>query len=107
MTFNELIGQISQGPLTELRVCRNDYLEAVVASNEVGLIKGLLTSYFGEPFKPEGESAFPEAVTYAEAYGGVRDDQTLYLNSDPASREVALLWPWGSGSAVTLKVARE
>ena len=106
MTFADLIGKVRRSPLTEVRVCRDDYLEAVVATNEMDTVKGILSTYFGDPFKPEGESAFPEAETYAEAYGGVRDDQTLYLNSDLAAKEIAILWPWGSGSAVTLKIAR-
>jgi hypothetical protein len=106
MTFADLIGQIRGSPLTELRACRSDYLEAVVASSQMGLVKGILFSYFGDPFKPEGEPTFPEADSYAEAYGGVAKSQTLYLNPDLTTKEVALVWPWGSGLAVTLKIAR-
>jgi len=106
MTFADLIGRLRESPLSELRVCRGDYLEAVVSSDAVEAVKSLLDSYFGSPFKAEGKSAFPEAVSYAEAYGGVREDQTLYLHTGTAANEVALLWPWGSGSAVTLKLAR-
>ena len=106
MTFTDLIGQVRQSPLEQLRVCTGDYLEAVVATDQMEQLNPILSSYFGHPFKPEGQPPFPEALSSTEAYGGVHDSQTLYMNTNSALKEIALLWPWGSGSAVTLKIAR-
>ncbi len=106
MTFEELADQIKNGPCEEVRTQTESFLEVVVGTAFLGTVSGMLEAYFGSPMKAEGKKPDRESSRYAEPYGGIRQNQTLYRKKEggPAT---AILWPWGSGSRVTLKLIKE
>ncbi len=107
MTFQELLGAIQDLRIEEKRSSTDDYLEVVVARPALASLHQILTAYFGKPLKAEGHHACREATRWAKAYGGVREDQTLYCLREEAHESLALLWPWGGGERVTVKVIRK
>ena len=64
----------------------------------------LLEVYFGSPLKPEGQAPSGKANQLAQAYGGIRADQTMYWRQSSEHDEFALLWPWGNGVRLTAKI---
>ncbi|NTV30226.1 MAG: hypothetical protein HGA80_09120 [Candidatus Omnitrophica bacterium] len=106
MTFAELLRAVRQVKCEESRTQNDGYCEVVVATAGLAEVTDLLRRYFGEPFKPQGKKPSGEASAYAAPYGGVYDGQTLYVRQDGSAAELALLWPWGSGLSVTIKLAR-
>ena len=104
MNFQELLASIQSLKLAEKRTQTAEYLEAVVERDHLESLCRILTDYFGAPLKPEGAAPSGKASQLAQAYGGIREDQTMYCLQTPAHNEFALLWPWGNGVRVTAKI---
>ncbi len=107
MEFPELLEQLKTLKREEMRSQAADYFEIVVASTEMPSLLSMLQDYFGEPLKPVGKSPSNEAQRCAKPYGGVRENQTLFYRRIGEGSVVALIWPWGSGLSLTLKLFRE
>ena len=104
MTWDELTGLVKKAKLTEMRGEKEKYLEVVVAVADLKPVTDLFDVYFGRPIKPMGERPSAEAALYAESFGGVKMGQTLYVKKIENSVQGALLWPWGDGVSVTVKI---
>jgi hypothetical protein len=107
MTFEELLREVRKIKCEEKRKETDDYHEVVVANAHLDALTTLLKSYFGQPFKPEGQQPSAKADTYSEPYGGVQTGQTMYVHMNGKAVELAILWPWGSGLSTTVKIIRE
>lgn len=106
MTFQEFLNQIQTLRIEESRAQTEDYFEAVISKEGLDSLHKILIAYFGPPIKPEGHSPSGEANRRAKPYGGIRKDQTMYFRRDGDQCECALLWPWGSGARITIKVTQ-
>ena len=104
MSFDELLHEVTKFKFQEKRVQEENHFEAVVAVADLGTLTGVLDAYFQAPFKPKGLPPSKEANVYSEPYGGVQAGQTLYYRKDEKGAALALLWPWGGGAFVTLKI---
>ena len=106
MTFQEFLSQVQTIRIEESRAQTEEYFEAVIAKEGLEAMHKILTAYFGPPLKPEGRSPSGEASRRAKPYGGIRKEQTMYFRQDGDLAECALLWPWGSGARITIKVTQ-
>ena len=106
MTFEELKDTVKKVPCQEIRAQADHYLEVVVAKANFAALHTVLQTYFGPPLKPQGVAPTGDSDRYAGRYGGVRSEQILYVRPKEKGADVALLWPWGGGSVVTLKLIR-
>lgn len=106
MTFSELLAEIQKLRREEQRSLTEDYLEIVVSKDGLDPLNKVLAGYFGSPLKPEGSAPSGEANRHAKPYGGIRKDQTLYFRQAEGYSEYAFLWPWGSGTRITIKILR-
>lgn len=107
MTFEEFLCEVKNIRCQETRAWTDKYCEVVVASADLEAMAVVLQSYFGPPLKPKGERPSKEANAFAEPYGGIFDSQTMYFHKNGQGSELALLWPWGSGLSVTVKIIKE
>lgn len=106
MTFEEMLESVKEIQCQETRAQEKDYCEVVVAETNLEPMVAVLNGYFGIPFKPASQQPSEDAQRYAEPYGGVSGNQTLFHRQTGDFSELALLWPWGSGASVTVKIAR-
>ncbi|OGX10898.1 MAG: hypothetical protein A2351_06430 [Omnitrophica bacterium RIFOXYB12_FULL_50_7] len=104
MTFQDFLAQIQTMKVEEFRAQTEEYFEAVISREGLDPLHKILTVYFGPPLKPEGHSPSGKANRHAKPHGGIRKDQTMYFRQDGECAECALLWPWGGGSRITIKV---
>ncbi len=104
MTFQDFLVQIKTLKFEESRAQTEEYFEAVISKASLDLLHKILAAYFGSPLKPEGHTPSGEANRQAKPYGGIRKDQTMYFRRDAEHSECALLWPWGSGARITVKI---
>jgi hypothetical protein len=107
MNFPELLSEVDRLKCAEKRAKTDCYLEAVVTQTECQPLAAILGVYFGTPLKPAGAMPSGDAGRYSKPYGGVRRDQTMYYRKSEGFTDVALLWPWGDGNSVTVKIIRE
>jgi hypothetical protein len=105
MTFQELVQEVKRLRFQETRSETEDYLEFVVDVPSVETLQRVLEAHFGPAFKPAGKNPSKESKKYSEKYGGVESNQVLYYVEREGVSHCALLWPWGSGQAVTVKLA--
>lgn len=106
MNFREFLDEIQGIKFEEMRGQTESSLEVVVSKENLGKIVPVLEAYFGPALKPQGCQPTGESDYYSKPYGGVRQDQTLYFRKDDKSFVIAMLWPWGSGISVTVKILR-
>ena len=104
MTWDEMACAVKKAKLIEMRGQKDRYLEVVVAVADLAPVTDLFKAYFGVPFKSMGERSFPEADAYAGPFGGVQTGQMLYIRKIESFVQGALLWPWGDGASVTVKI---
>ncbi len=106
MTFESMLGELKKIRFEETRSQDENYFEAVLNKEGMESISAVLQTYFGMPLKPEGESPSAQASQYSEPYGGIRSNQTMYYQETAEGSDTALLWPWGNGCSITLKIYR-
>jgi hypothetical protein len=107
MTFDELMKEVKKIELHEVRAQQPNYMEVVVAKKNMDSLLTVFESYFGVPLKPEGQNPSQEANQHSQPYGGVQSNQTLYFQKNEKGSTLALLWPWGSGVLITVKIAQK
>jgi len=107
MTFIELIAEVKKLKCEEQRVHSEGLLEVVIAKDDMEPLHKVLLAYFGSSLKPEGQAPSGEAKRQAAPYGGIRKDQTMYFRHEGGFSECALLWPWGSGTRITVKIIQD
>jgi hypothetical protein len=107
MTFPEFLQEVKKLKREELRVEEAEYLEIVVAKEDLAPLHKVLSAHLGSPLKPEGQVPSREADRRAKLYGGVRKDQTMYFRQGSDGCVCVLLWPWGSGTRITVKIIRD
>ncbi len=106
MTFREFLDQVQLIKFEEMRGRTESSLEVVVSRENLGKIVPVLESFFGPALKLQGQQPTGESDRYSKPYGGIRQDQTLYFRKDEKGFVIAMLWPWGSGDSVTVKILR-
>jgi len=57
--------------------------------------------------EPDPTIVYDEIEKAIASFGGIRGDQTLYFISDADGIILAMLWPWGDGSHITLKLVKK
>lgn len=106
MTFRELLDEVRALRPEETRNEAEDYLETVFTMRAVTALRGVLDRYFGPAFKDAGRNPSPEAQARSKAYGGIQKNQVLYCAERENLVHCAMLWPWGDGAHVTVKIAQ-
>ena len=106
MNFDELAQKLQSIPVDEERKRSEGYVEFVLSSRHLAQLYQVLEKYFGPPFKPPGVAPTKEAEDLARSYGGIMKHQTLYFLQRDGLANCAMIWPWGDGSRVTVKIAQ-
>lgn len=107
MTYQEVLAGIKKFNIQEERSFSEELVEVVLSADAVPRVQAFLELFFGPPLKPAGDSPSPEANLLAKPYGGIRDNQIMYLKREAGITRLAFFWPWGNGALVTLKIFTE
>jgi len=106
MPFEELVVDIKKAKIEEVRVDTGDFFEAVLLKADSAGLAGTLNKFFGEPAFPS-RNHLPLRISHAiKSYGGINPGQTLYFCASGAGTVIAMLWPWGDGQHITLKIIK-
>lgn len=102
--FPQLLEEAKKTPWKEIRFDQADYLEFVIPTEHLSKVQAVLELFFGKPTKRPGEPLPEEIRDSMEKFGGVRNDQYLYLLEKDGSINYAMLWPWGDRESITVKI---
>ena len=104
MVFSDFLKEIKKLNLREIRSDTENFLECVVEISFSTQLKNSLESYFGPALKPTGEIPTKKAEEIAAPFGGVRQNQTLYYCQRSSLGYATMIWPWGDGVLMTVKI---
>jgi len=83
-----------------------EYLEAVIALEDLEVVHSLLRKHLGPATKESGkEGSFPQSIReLVDFLGGLRIEQSFFHKEDGKQVIYAALWPWRSDpNRITLK----
>jgi len=103
-----LIKEIKKTVRMEIRATSRgtEYLEAVVALEDLEVLHSLLRKHLGPATKESGkEVSFQQTIRkLVDSLGGLRIEQTFFYKQNGKKVIYAALWPWQSDpSRITLK----
>jgi len=107
MTYTKLLEEVKKLKIEETRTDSFEMLEFVIHRDSLSQLNRILESYFDQPLKPPNEKPSRLVVKYTSPYGGIRQDQTFYFRECDTVLNFALLWPWGDGTLVTVKIIQD
>lgn len=103
-----LIEEIKKTVRMEIRATslETEYLEAVIALEDLEVLRSLLRKHLGPATKESGkEVKFPQTIReLVDSLGGLRIEQSFFCKQDGKQVIYAALWPWRSDpNRITLK----
>ena len=104
MKLEDLNKKYSALAIYEERKRTPEYEELVFYKNEMKEWDRVLSEALGQAVKPAGKRPSAADAATAEAFGGIRADQVLYVRELEDAKIVAMIWPWSDGTHATLKV---
>ena len=104
MTFEELIEEVKKESFEELRSQSDTGLEFVIRTEKLSQLNPTLERFFGPATKPAGVRPRGEEDALASNFGGILKNQTLYSIAQNGVSHLAMIWPWGDGENVTVKI---
>ena len=107
LVFQEIKNALNSIKLDELRLNSDNHFEAVIAKDELSKLVTLLEGFFGPPAFPSKIKLSAPIRQNIDALGGIMSGQTLYYSSEGGVTIFAMLWPWGDGERITVKIFRK
>ena len=104
MTLKEFKEKCQGLKFEEERSFSDDYGEFVIAASEIEQWYKKFEEIFGQPKNKQGAQPAKEDLALSHDYGGIRANQVLYKRDFEKGSVLAMFWPWGDGSLITLKV---
>lgn len=105
MKFEDIRKGIGDIAFEALRADENNYFEAVLTKDNLAELTACLLKLFGPPAWPSKDPVPLQAQDIISDFGGIRNGQTLYLNSDGQAIFFAMLWPWQDMEHTTVKIS--
>ncbi|MDD5668792.1 MAG: hypothetical protein PHE58_02000 [Candidatus Omnitrophica bacterium] len=106
MDFKELKNKVKQGTTDTLRTDEETYFEAVFENKYLEQVSSVLNLMLGLPAWPSTTKLSRETNEAIKNFGGLRDNQTLYLLRESSYSYFAMFWPWQDGAHTTLKMGQ-
>jgi hypothetical protein len=88
----------------EKRSADASLIDVVIENPDLPAWHTRLETILGPALKPAGAKPDAVAKRIAEAFGGIRNEQTLFCKSFSEHAVVAMFWPWQNGKCTTCKL---
>jgi hypothetical protein len=105
MQLIEIINNCTHLKVVERRCIKDDFIELVFCNEDMAEWKRILSSYLGQPRKPQGSPPSPNDLRITCGTGSIRINQTLFEQEFEAGTVIAKFWPWADGKHTTLRMA--
>lgn len=106
MQFIQLKEEVKHLAPQAIRTDNDNYFEAVIIKDRLAKLSPLLEEAFDAYIWPSKEKLPLSTLEVINNFGGIRDNQTLYFCYGENYCMFAMLWPWGDGQHVTLKIGQ-
>lgn len=88
----------------ELRNDSKEFFECVINKKSLAATSKALEAFFGPPAKPAGKAPTKDDEYNTERFGGIRSNQILYVKKTNSETFLCMVWPWGDGDRLTVKI---
>ncbi|MCD4813833.1 hypothetical protein K8S19_09115 [bacterium] len=88
----------------EKRMQNPDHCEWVVLVKDLSSWQEYFTGLLGDACKPVNEKPDTDQQQIAAPFGGIYQEQTLFVCDQDKERVVAMFWPWQDKTNVTIKL---
>ena len=105
MQLKEIIDNCTHLKVVERRCIKDDFIDLVFSNDEIAEWKRILSSYLGQPCKPQGSPPSPNDLRITSRTGSIRVNQTLFEHDFEDGTIIAKFWPWDDGKHTTLRMA--
>ena len=92
---------------SELGKDSDNYLEAVIVTDEAGELCRVLETFLGPAVWPSENKLSPQIEDAIRGFGGIMEGQTLSFLHQYNNTVLAMLWPWGNGKHITVKIIQQ
>lgn len=107
MLFIQFKTLVVKSELELIRADTKDYFEAVILKDNLAGIIQNIEAAFGTQKLPLDKELPPQVQEAVNKLGGIRGNQTLNVFNNGNNIILIMLWPWGDGKRVTLKMSRQ
>lgn len=107
MDFEEIKKAAGETQIETLRSSSDDNFEAVIVKAQVSKLVTRLEDFFGPPAFPSKDKLSSEISRAIDTSGGIMPGQTLYYHNYGDYIIFAMLWPWGDGERITVKIIKK
>jgi len=104
MQFDQLRTEVKGIDFDAVRRDDDHYFEGVIVRDGLAGLAVRLERYLGHPIWPSQSMLSEPVREIISPYGGIREGQELYLLSEENASVFAMLWPWGDGVHITLRL---
>ena len=81
-----------------------EYVQLVLKPRHMQVWLDALSDLLGPPIKTDEQPVTENILRITEDFGEIFDHQILYYRDIEDQRLMAMLWPWSSQEAITLKI---
>jgi hypothetical protein len=106
MRLKVILEKLNMLDVYEIRRATDEYVELVFYNEKQKDIDNTLNEMLGPPRKPAGVAPSQDDLGLTEEYGGIWDNQTLFVNECEGNTVMAMYWPWDDEVHTTLRMAR-
>lgn len=107
MLFIQLKTLVISSELELVRADNKDYFEAVILKDKLAGVIEKIEAAFGSQKLPLDKELPLPARQAIDNLGGIRGNQTLHVFNNENNVILIMLWPWGDGRRVTLKMSQQ
>jgi hypothetical protein len=104
MPFDQLRTEVKGIDFDAIRRDEDHYFEGVIVRDRLAGLTLRLERYLGHPVWPSKSMLSEQVRELLSPYGGIREGQGLYLFNEENCSVFAMLWPWGDGVHITLRL---
>jgi hypothetical protein len=102
--LQEIVNKFAQAHMLEQRNVTENSCELIFLDKNRHDVNMLLTSMFGTPLKPTGETPALYHQLLTRRFGGIRTHQKLFMKKYDGTAMIAMVRPWRYGKYFTIKL---
>ncbi|MBN1595130.1 hypothetical protein JW933_04305 [candidate division FCPU426 bacterium] len=104
MELTEILALCRSLKIVEEREVASDHINLVLLTEDLRQWSECLALSLGPALKAAGAKPSSEAKKIAQNFGGIRNEQTLFIKNFDDFSVVAMFWPWQDNKHTTLKI---
>ncbi len=105
MELKNIVDNCSHLKVVDKRCISDEFVDLVFVNEQMDEWQNILSSFLGDPRKPQGQAPNDGDLQLTSHTGGIRIEQTLFEKKFENATIIAKFWPWKDDKHTTLRMA--